>query len=78
MKASWKDLAQQRFIPHFKGYELLVMHDMVKWIAGFVIRGKLWDHEPSWGLVVDVVRDERRGEHVIQSLIDRVRETLIC
>ena len=51
------------------------MHDMVKWIAGSVIRGKLRDHEPSWGLVVDDVRVERRGEHVILSLIDRAEGT---
>ena len=37
------------------------MHDMVKWIASSVIRGEFRNHEPSWGVVVDDMRGERRG-----------------
>lgn len=47
------------------------MYDMVKWIVGSIVRGELQDHEPSWGLVVDDVRDERHGEHVIQQPVNR-------
>ena len=48
---------------------------MVKWIIGFVIRREFRDHEPFRGLVVDYVKCERRGEHVIQSPTDRVGGT---
>ena len=36
------------------------MHDMVKWIVGSVIHNEFWDHESSWGLIVDDVKVERR------------------
>ena len=54
------------------------MHDMVRWIVDSIIRGKLWDHEPSWGLVVDNVRAKRCGEHVIQSPTNKAEDTSVC
>ena len=54
------------------------MHDMVEWITGSVVCGELWYHKPSWGLIVDDVRAERHGEHVIRSPTDKVGRTSVC
>ena len=48
-----------------------VVRDMIERIVGSVVRRKYWHDEPSWGLVIDNARAERRGEHVIQSPADR-------
>ena len=46
MKAGWKDLAQQHVIPYVKGHKLLIVHDMVKWIVGSIVRREFRNHEP--------------------------------
>ena len=53
------------------------MHDVVKWIAGSIICREFRDHELSWRIVVDDVRAERHGKHVVQSLADRARGPLL-
>ena len=58
-----------------QGHELPIVHDMVKWITGSVVRREFRDHKPFWGLVTDDVKVEKRGKHVIQSPIDRVGRT---
>ena len=70
MEVGGKNLAQQHVIPYFEGHELAIVHDVVEWITGSIICRKLWYNELSWGFVVNDVRTERRGEHVIQSLAD--------
>ena len=42
---------------------------MVKWIIGSIIRKKFRHEEPSRGFIVDNMRTERRGEHVVQYLL---------
>lgn len=66
LEAGRKNFAQQHVIPYIEGHELAVVHDVVKWITGSIIYRKFGHNEPSWGLVVDDTRIERRGEHVIQ------------
>ena len=46
------------------------MHDVIKLVVGFVVRGNFFNEKPSWGLVVDNARGERHGEHVVQSPVD--------
>ena len=46
------------------------MHDMIEGIVGPIVCRKFWYEESPWGLVMDDVRAERRGEHVIQPLAD--------
>lgn len=67
LEASRKNFAQQHVISYIEGHELTVVHDVVKWIADSIIRRKLWHNEPSWGLVVDDTKVERRRKHDIQS-----------
>ena len=78
VQVGWKDFAYQCVIPYIKGHELPVVHDMIERITCSVICHELQYHEPPWGLVVDDVRAKRRGEHVIQPLVDRAEHTLIC
>ena len=77
MEVSLEDLAQQRIIPYVRGHELPIMHDVVKWIVGSIVGREFWNHEPSWRVVVDDVRVERCGEHVIRSPTDRAGGTLV-
>ena len=55
---------------------LSVVHDMIKWITGPIVCRELWYDEPSWGLVIDNAKAERRAEHVVQPLADRAGEGL--
>ena len=77
MEARRKDFAQQCVIPYVEGHELFVVHDMIKWIIGPVVCRELWHDEPSWGLIIDNVKVERRGEHVVQPPADRVGGALL-
>ena len=45
---------------------------MVKRITSSIICREFWNHEPSWGLIVDDIKAKRHEEHVIQSPTDRV------
>ena len=49
------------------------MHDVVKRVACFVIHCELGHYELFGRLVPNDMGVERRGEHVIQPLADRVR-----
>ena len=66
LEASGEDLAQQRIIPYVKSHELSIVHDVIKRIAGSVIRKKFWHEKPYWGLIIDNARAKKRGEHVVQ------------
>ena len=46
---------------------------MIKWIARPIIHRNFRNEKPSWGLVIDNMRVERRGEHVIQPPTDGAR-----
>ena len=46
-------------------HELSIMHDVIEGIVGSIVCGKFWYEESPWGLVVNDMRAERRGEHVI-------------
>ena len=46
------------------------MHDVIEGIASPIVCGKFWHEESPWGLVMDDMRAERRGEHVIQPFAD--------
>ena len=41
------------------------MH-VIEGIVGSIVCRKFWYEESPWGLVMDDVRAERRGEHVVQ------------
>ena len=71
LEAGGKDFVQKHVIPYIQGHELLVVHDMVKWIAESIIHRKFWHKEPFWGLIVDDTRTKRCGEHVIQPPANR-------
>ena len=49
------------------------MHYVIKRIARSVIRGEFRDDESSWGFILNNVRTERRGEHVVKAPADRAR-----
>lgn len=70
-----KDFVQQHVIPYIKGHELSVVHDMIEWIVGSIVLDEFWHDEPSWRLVFDDMRAEKRGEHVVQLPTDRVGGT---
>ena len=46
------------------------MNDMVERVAGPIVCGEFGHEESSWGLVMDDMRAEGRGEHVIQPSAD--------
>nr|CAN78252.1 hypothetical protein VITISV_031953 [Vitis vinifera] len=46
------------------------MHDVIKGIVGSIVCGIFWYEESPWGLVMDDMRAEGRGEHVIQPSAD--------
>ena len=53
------------------------MHDVIEGIVGSIVCGKLWYEESPWGLVMDDMRVEGRGEHVIQPSADGANGWLI-
>ena len=59
-------------IPYVKGYELLKVHNMIKQVTHFFVHREFWHHESLGRLIVDYMGVERRREHVIQSLADRI------
>ena len=46
------------------------MHDMIEGVVGPIVCGEFWYEESSWGLVMNDMRSERRGEHVVQPFAD--------
>ena len=75
MHDGWKDFTEERVIPYVEGHELPVMHDVIKQITCFVVCREFRHYELSRGLVVDDVRSEMRGEHVIQLSANRAKQT---
>ena len=53
------------------------MHDMVERVAGPIVCGEFGHEESPWGLVMNDMRAEMRGEHVIQSFADGANGWLI-
>ena len=56
-----------------KDHKLLEVHDMVKWVALYVVHYELGHYELSRRLVVNDMGVEWCGEYVIQPSADRVR-----
>ena len=46
------------------------MHDMIEGVVGPIVCGEFWYEESPWGLVMNDMRAEGRGEHVIQPSAD--------
>ena len=53
------------------------MHDMVEGVAGPIVCGEFGLEESPWGLVMNDMRVERRGEHVVQPFADGANGWLI-
>ena len=53
------------------------MHDMVEGVAEPIVCGEFGHEESSWGLVMNDMRAERRGEHVVQPFADGANGWLI-
>nr|CAN66474.1 hypothetical protein VITISV_029960 [Vitis vinifera] len=66
--ASFEDLQDGIYI----GHEIPEVHDVVKRVAHSVVHRELGHYKPSGWFVVNDMRAEQCGEHVIQSLVDRV------
>ena len=50
---------------------------MIEGIAGPIVCGKLWYEESPWGLVMNDMRAEGRGEHVVQLFADEANGWLV-
>ena len=50
---------------------------MVEGVAGPIVCGEFGHEESLWELVMNDMRAERRGEHVIQPFADGANERLI-
>ena len=53
------------------------MHDVIEEIVSSIVCGKFWYEESLWGFVMDDMRAEGRGEHVIQPFADGANEWLV-
>ena len=73
VQASRKDLAQQCIIPYIEGHKLPEVHDVIERIACSVVHRELWHYELPRRLIVNNMRVEQSGEHVIQSSADRAK-----
>ncbi|KAL6347607.1 hypothetical protein AAG906_026135 [Vitis piasezkii] len=64
-------------VAYIESHELSIMHDMVEGVAGPIVCGEFWHEESPWGLVMNDMRAERRGEHVVQPFADGANGWLI-
>ena len=53
------------------------MHDMIEGVVGPIVCGEFGYEESPWGLVMNDMRAEMRGEHVVQPFADRTNGWLI-
>ena len=53
------------------------MHDMIEGVVGPIVCEEFVHEESPWGLVMNDMRAERRGEHVVQPLANGANECLI-
>ena len=53
------------------------MHDTIEGVAGPIVCGEFWHKESPWGLVMNDMRAERRGEHVVQPFDDGANGWLV-
>ncbi|RVW32650.1 hypothetical protein CK203_076490 [Vitis vinifera] len=53
----------------YRDHELSIMHDMIEGVAGPIVCGEFGHEESPWGLVMNDMRAERRGEHVVHLLL---------
>ena len=70
MQAGGKYFTQQCVVVNIERHELSIMHDVIEGIVGSIVCGKFWYEESPWGLVMDDMRAEGRGEHVVQPFAD--------
>ena len=77
MQAGREYFAQQRVVANIERHELSIVHDMIEGIVGPIVCGKFWYEESPWGLVMDDMRVERRGEHVVQPFADGANGWLV-
>ena len=49
---------------------------MIEGIAGPIVCGKFWYEESPWGLVMNDIGAEGRGEHVVQPFADGTKKWL--
>ena len=59
-------------IPYVKSHEQPKVHNMIERVTRSVVHCEFWHYESLRQLVVDYMRAEWHGEHVIQLLADRV------
>ena len=65
MQAGGEYFAQQRIVAYIESHELSIMHDMIERVAGPIVCGEFGYEESPWGLVMNDMIAERRGEHVV-------------
>ena len=53
------------------------MHDVIEGIVGSIVCGKFWYEESPWGLIMNDMKAEGRGKHVIQPSADGANGWLI-
>ncbi|RVW85608.1 hypothetical protein CK203_037578 [Vitis vinifera] len=61
----------------YQSHELSIMHDTIEGVAGAIVCGEFWHKESPWGLVMNDMRAERRGEHVVQPFDDGANGWLV-
>ena len=66
-----------RVIAYIESHELSILHDMVEGVTGPIVCGEFGHEESPWGLVMNDMRAERRGEHVVQPYADGASGWLI-
>ncbi|RVW15436.1 hypothetical protein CK203_094702 [Vitis vinifera] len=64
-------------VAYIESHELSIMHDMIEGVAGPIVCGEFGHEESPWGLVMNDMRAERRGEHVVQPFADGANGWLI-
>ena len=69
--------AQQRVVANVERHELSIMHDMVERVARPIVCGEFWYEESPWGLVMNDMRAERHGKHVVQPFADGANGWLV-
>ena len=64
-------------VSYIESHELTIMHDMVEGVVGPIVREEFRHEESPWGLVMNNMRAERRGEHVVQPFADGANGWLV-
>ncbi|RVW37159.1 hypothetical protein CK203_111748 [Vitis vinifera] len=68
--------AEHKYCPTKASDRSLKLSTELGGVAGPIVCGKFWYEESPWGLVMNDLRAERRGEHVVQPFADGTKSEL--